>query len=1337
MKKFYIRLCVIVLLFMQINCIAQTENNFVLPQISPKSPNAAEFEKYGDIPVSLSNGTANVTIPLYTIKVGGLEIPITLSFNSNGIKPDEIPSYVGMGWNLNAGGVINYEQRGLPDYSIVAAGMFNPGSGYNSLDSLKKYQNGQMSTDRKKRYMQRLAEGTLDGEFDLYHFSYPGNSGTFYMDTLQRIICLPKANLRIQRNDYNNYTITDEKGNIWRFVVVDFNEASPDPEPGIALRPTFNENATIYLTEVTTPDNRTVSFGYNAYPFNYKTTSVSVDMVNSIGNLCPSQRRYNTHYTYFNLTNNLMTEINFDGGKVVLELSTDTREDIKKIDKIDFVPYLKKLKVYDANNKLITAYDFYYKNGNRLRLDKLVKTDGVNDISKWLFEYKGDSYPDLMARNKDHWGYANRSTPGIPEADYANMISGWVNIVPNMANKGADETVSGAGLLKKITYPTGGSVEFSYESNGVRLTSPYQLNRGFLKSGDFGYTLERIFDAVAAPAPAGEEEVSGTFTLNETIRANISAFKQVRPMQSIMSGAELFFENSTTNLLLPFDPPDAQGNGYSVFKDGITLSAGTYRYNLYIYVEGFLQKGTANIHIDKRIYGTSVFYPFGGSRVTSILHRDSVGNTLLKRYVYNDTLNRVGYFPVPDYITMSSIGNDQGTACEECGRKYTITEESIYSMSGPPIEYLEVVEYSDYNGAGGATKYTYTSNENLVSEGNSPVMSPFKANWRAGKPLNKSQYKYENGVYELAQEESTSYELIQANSFTESLKTAFERYCTVEGKSTFYWKTARFTEEKFNVKNQAQTYYSGNAKIISGSENVYGSSKHQLPTEIRSQASNGDSLKVRIKYSFDYDTVSVSGTEADAIRKLQRQNILVPIEKVSIRKTGGTEYITNGTVFTYKSTAAAIDKVYELRLNNPVAYSNYTASSITSGNFVKDSRYEEDARFVKYDNYLNVLQMQSTNNVNKSYIWDYNQLYPVCEVTGAAQDDIAYTSFETANNGNWVLTGGILDTDFSITGKRSLNLNTGNLSKSNLSIGKQYKVSYWSKSGARTITGASGTVITGYTTKGWTYYEHQLTASAATIVLSGTGLIDEVRLFPSGSEITTFTYAPLIGITSQCDTRNKIVYYEYDGIGRLSLVRDKDGYVLKKISYQYYSDPALQPVWTVTGNTRCKPCNNNPGFITDILQREEKDMNAESSSYQQIRWVDAGVNSSCIPAVWQNTATAVRCKKNVNDQNTGEQEQEQKDVNPCSSTFNQIRWISLGTNTAACPIPVACVMGSNCYAPEQKCINNHCETGIKVYDGNFSYDPRTGGYKCYWHYEFSDGSWSATFYDTTTEPCPV
>jgi hypothetical protein len=228
-----------VILLSQVACFVHAQNKYILPQLSPKSPNASEFEKYGDIPVSLTSGMVNVSLPLYTIKVGSLEIPITLSYNSNGLKTDEIPSYVGMGWSINAGGVINYEQRGLPDFSGSGLGMFTSGT-YNSLDSLKKFLRNQMTPQQANLYLEKLTEGELDGEFDFYNFNIPGYSGAFYMDTNQRITTVPISNVRVQ----NNFNILDEKGNRFVFGLADLNSINPDPDPALALKRSFNENAT-------------------------------------------------------------------------------------------------------------------------------------------------------------------------------------------------------------------------------------------------------------------------------------------------------------------------------------------------------------------------------------------------------------------------------------------------------------------------------------------------------------------------------------------------------------------------------------------------------------------------------------------------------------------------------------------------------------------------------------------------------------------------------------------------------------------------------------------------------------------------------------------------------------------------------------------------------------------------------------------------------------------------------------------------------------------------------------------------------------------------------------
>jgi hypothetical protein len=78
-----------------------------LPKIIPPDPIAMQYQKYGDYPVSNFTGVPDITIPLYTIKEGDLEVPITLSY---GLKPTDPNGFVGAGWVLNTGGIITRTQ---------------------------------------------------------------------------------------------------------------------------------------------------------------------------------------------------------------------------------------------------------------------------------------------------------------------------------------------------------------------------------------------------------------------------------------------------------------------------------------------------------------------------------------------------------------------------------------------------------------------------------------------------------------------------------------------------------------------------------------------------------------------------------------------------------------------------------------------------------------------------------------------------------------------------------------------------------------------------------------------------------------------------------------------------------------------------------------------------------------------------------------------------------------------------------------------------------------------------------------------------------------------------
>src|ERR1700722_18726695 len=53
-----------------------------LTTVVPPTPNAAAFQKYGDIPVSAYTGVPDISIPLYTAKFRDISIPISLSYHA-------------------------------------------------------------------------------------------------------------------------------------------------------------------------------------------------------------------------------------------------------------------------------------------------------------------------------------------------------------------------------------------------------------------------------------------------------------------------------------------------------------------------------------------------------------------------------------------------------------------------------------------------------------------------------------------------------------------------------------------------------------------------------------------------------------------------------------------------------------------------------------------------------------------------------------------------------------------------------------------------------------------------------------------------------------------------------------------------------------------------------------------------------------------------------------------------------------------------------------------------------------------------------------------------------
>jgi len=186
---------------------------------------------------------------------------------------------------------------------------------------------------------------------------------------------------------------------------------------------------------------------------------------------------------------------------------------------------------------------------------------------------------------------------------------------------------------------------------------------------------------------------------------------------------------------------------------------------------------------------------------------------------------------------------------------------------------------------------------------------------------------------------------------------------------------------------------------------------------------------------------------------------------------------------------------------------------------------ENRLQFNKYDIHGDILQQQKTGGPAFAYQWGYNAQYPVAQASNAASNDIFYDSFEegdgnsvagTAKTGHYSHTGGY--------SKLLTGLDAGN-----------YTLSYWLLSGST-----------------WSLVTTNLTGVGTSYTISiAAGQVDDIRFYPAGAQMTTYTYDPLIGMTSSTDAKNETTYYEYDGLQRLMNVKDKNGNIIKHTDYHY------------------------------------------------------------------------------------------------------------------------------------------------------------------------------------------
>jgi hypothetical protein len=165
--------------------------------IAPKSPDAAALFRYTETPVSLYTGVPDINIPLYTIKEGDIEIPISISYHAGGIKVTDEASSVGLGWSLNAGGRVSQIMAGANDFTLhgyyntypaTASGYMGSVSGCTILPWNTSTQTNAFYTDRFINTNDNSGTYTdIDLQPDLFLINLPNRSYKAYLDMAKTI----------------------------------------------------------------------------------------------------------------------------------------------------------------------------------------------------------------------------------------------------------------------------------------------------------------------------------------------------------------------------------------------------------------------------------------------------------------------------------------------------------------------------------------------------------------------------------------------------------------------------------------------------------------------------------------------------------------------------------------------------------------------------------------------------------------------------------------------------------------------------------------------------------------------------------------------------------------------------------------------------------------------------------------------------------------------------------------------------------------------------------------------------------------------------------------------
>lgn len=1053
----------ILILIFSIICFEKTHasnpnpisNSSDLDVNQPKSPTTGALLKYLDFGATGNNGAPNISIPIYEVKAGELSLPISINYNATGIKVSDEAGNIGLNWNLLAGGVISRSVIGKVDdnsyYNDVYPALSDPTFSMLGSSANLNITNG-------------IATEGLDGCPDLYSYNLPGSeSGKFVNILGHGIRLLPKKDILIEEigpnSDYpqiNNYKITTENGIKYYFETLERTVSR-------SATTVSTSGFTWYLTKIVSSDEgETILLTYDNSYFDILTSPG--ESVTYIQNSClannpsPPSNSFQVFNNSVTIHAKQLKKIEFSNGTIEFELSYN-REDLatggtsSTNPQIDHV--LIKNKSGVETEKVHFQYSYYNPSGNfdykRLKLDELTFegciTCGSIQPRSYKFEYNSIPLPEKFSKSIDHWGYYNHANnqtiiPSYPNAsnlsdhcpDNSTSSTG---ISYLGANRNVNINYNQAGILNKITYPTGGYSYFNYEANE------------FNPSTVVDYDHKGTSDNIISTLPNGDDAVIWT-------PYNISIPINNLTNQGVCALAEIdYVPNETDPILLTHYKPKAEICEYDSVNDIYSVKETIYFTASQTHAEYSFTMDQGSIYfiiLTTRLNGSQLFgrirynLPFnttiqnytGGLRLASLETYESINSIpIVKKYQYSGAYVRMPYYlTTTKFKAFMNFGICGGDA--NCQQQFAIDEVTGYVNSestpstqvlsatfrclDPNCQYQWTKELIGANGENGYTK----SNFDLVDVS---IPEETREFWKQGSLLSKEIYN-SSGIL-LKKSENTFITDTRIKESFPGLTTGSLciSQCFIDfndaNQFAIYSGSTFVNSALYHQLNSVWFYQdskkdylydeNGNNPVVTEEHYYYDNPDHLQLTRTKSTASNGDELWSYIKYVKDYNLSFTNDPYSMAMKSLNDQHINSVIQQISsVKKPDGTESVTGGSLLKFKI-SNGFPKPYEslsLDINAPEFCNNCTINNYSwvssSGNLTYNSKFTTKSSYTSYNNNWDLLNFSKANDKTNSVQWLNNLRKPIAFFTNAIYKnaevggECSYSGFEDlGENDGW------------------------------------------------------------------------------------------------------------------------------------------------------------------------------------------------------------------------------------------------------------------------------------------------------------------------------------------------